>query len=131
MSFVGHIDAMLEAKTKEPRDQEDIDLIRRIMLYVGILRVLCFALAIWIGFEKQWSGLAWFPIAALLIFAAFGFVTGTFCTLVIRLVIIYDMHRLTRKCVRMSATNRERLLARMSPELRERLLLKIKNHLPS
>jgi len=119
---------MLDAKTRKPRDQEDINLAWRLVAYVCILRLLCFASAIWIGVEHDWSGLAWFPIAVLLVFAASGFVTGKFCTLLIHLVTIYDMHRLTRKYLRMSVANRERLLARMTPEIRERLLNRIKNH---
>jgi len=119
---------MLESKTRKPRDPEDIALIRRVMLYVGILRLFCLAAAFWIGFQNHWSGLAWFPIAVLLAFAASGFVTGKFCTLLIHLVAIYDMHRLTHKYLRMSVANRERLLARMSPKVRERLLNRIKNH---
>ena len=119
---------MNEARIIQPIDQEQIAGKRRCLLYVRVVRLLCFAAAVWIGFENHWSGLAWIPIGALLVVAISGFVTVRVCTLVIHMLVIFETYRLAREFSHLSATDRERLLARMSPEFREHFLSWIKSH---
>ena len=119
---------MNEARIIQPIDQEQVAGKRRCLLYVRIVRLLCFAAAVWIGFEKHWSGLAWIPIGALLVVAVSGFVAARIFRLVIHLLVICNTYRLAREFSHLSATDRERLLARMDPEFREHFLHWIKSH---
>jgi hypothetical protein len=126
---LGHIHApMNEAGIIQPIDQEQVTRKRRCLLYVRVVRLLCFAAAVWIGFEKHWSGLAWIPIGALFVVAVSGFVAARICRSVIHLLVICNIYRLAREFSHLSATDRERLLARMDPEFREHFLHWIKSH---
>jgi hypothetical protein len=119
---------MNEARIIKPLDQEQAASKRRGLLCARVLRLLCLAVAVWIGFENHWSGLAWIPIGALLVIAISGFIAIRVCTFLLHLLLVYKMYRLAWEFSHLSTKDRERLLGRMDPDFREHFLNWIKNH---
>ena len=108
---------------------------RRILPFVRSVRFFCLTVAIWIGYENHWVGLAWIPIGALLILAIVGNLAAWICAFQIYLSVIfwrlrgvYEVHRTARVFRRSSAAVRGRMLAQVSPKLREHILNWMKNH---
>lgn len=136
LGSLGHTHSpMNEAGTTQPLDQEQVARKRRALLYVRVLRMFCFASAVWIGFENHWSGLAWIPVGALLFVAIVARVSAWICRWVIHLFVIFwrfrlsiEFYLLARKYRHLSPMNRGRLLAQMSPEFREHFLIWIRSH---
>lgn len=113
---------MNEASNIQPPDQKQITRDRRIVLFVRSVRLLCLAVAIWIGYDNHWAGLVWIPIGILLIFAIVGNILAWICAFLIHLKGVYHMYRLSYELSRMSPATRERFLSRMDPDFREYFL---------
>ena len=101
---------------------------RGLVLYIRSVRLLCLALAIWIGFTNHWSGMAWIPVGALLMVAIVAKVATGVCAIPIRLRLVYQFYRIAYEYSRMSPATRERALSRMHPELRERFSKWLNEH---
>jgi hypothetical protein len=98
----------------------------RISLFVRSVRLLCLIAAIWIGYDNNWAGPAWIPIAVLLILAIAGNLVGYTCAFLVHLMLVFHMYRIAYELSRMSPATRERYLSQMNPDSREHFLSWVK-----
>jgi hypothetical protein len=117
---------MTKSETNPKADQKRAASEKRGRFCARVLQMLCFALAVWIGFDNHWSGLAWIPIGALLVVAISGFIAIRICTFLLHLLVVCNMYRLTWGFMQLPTAARERWLGQMDPEFREYFLKWIK-----
>jgi hypothetical protein len=73
----------------------------------------CVAASVWLGFEKQWSGVAWAQLGLVLSALPIGW-------------LFYWLPR--RHIASLRPSEREQVLAKMSPEQREDILSWLRQH---
>ena len=108
--------------TLQPIDQKRVVQFRQNMLFIGSLRLLCLVVAIGIGYDNNWAGLAWIPIGILLVLAIVGNLLGYICAFLIHLRVVYCMYRIAHDLSHMAPATRARFLSQMDPEFRENFL---------
>jgi hypothetical protein len=113
---------MNEASNMQPPNQKQVARDRRIVLLVRSVRLLCLAVAIWIGYDNHWAGFAWIPVGVLLILAIVGNIASWICAFLIHLKVVYNMYQLSNELSRMSPATREQFLSGMDPDFREHFL---------